>query len=373
MLEFASRLQRESSEAERKIDNLRSDKNALERQAAAADERVAQLKRESETTRQQLAKTQSDLAAFQATEKRTRLHEEELTEKNNQLRLAVVTERQRHENLVAQREPMSARDAELVELITVRNGDIAMYETKLARQAQETRESELLITDHAAQRKQAEAGAAKIVEQRATQFAAISHAEADLRHLRDSLGELQDRRAQRQVRESQLQMKIDHLADHVSRSYHVDLLAFVVDESAFGRAVRTQAKKWIDQSAGDDTNGSEAASSLPSRSENTIQLSDNEIEKPRHDEDQDARDQGHDGRNVRGGDDHCNVSGVWGNRVEGAELSLHSSGIGDAFASGGVPQASQELREIAACAAITFRNKCRARGIGPPHIPLQAS
>src|SRR5207248_2402984 len=188
-------------------------------------------------------------------------------------------ERQRRENLVAQREPMSARDAELVELITVRNGDIAMYETKLARQAHETRESELLITDHAAQRKQAEAGAAKIAEQRATQFAAISHAEADLRHLRDSLGELQDRRGQRQVRESQLQMKIDHLADHVSRSYQVDLRAFVVDESAFGSALRAQAKKWMDRPAGDDTNGSEAASSLPSRSENTIQLSDNEIEK----------------------------------------------------------------------------------------------
>src|SRR5262249_27656269 len=42
---------------------------------------------------------------------------------------------------------------------------------------------------------------------------------------------------------------------------------------------------------------------------------DDEIEEPRHDEDQDARDQGHDGRNVRGGDDHCSVSGILGNRV----------------------------------------------------------
>src|SRR5437868_11823585 len=82
---------------------------------------------------------------------------------------------------------------------------------------------------------------------------------------------------------------------------------------------------------------------------------DDEIQEPRHDEDKDARDQGHDGRNVRGGDDHCNVSGVWGNRVEGAELSLHSSGIGDAFASGGVPQASRELREIVSYGATTFR------------------
>ena len=70
------------------------------------------------------------------------LREEELTERTNELRLSVATEQQRHENLIAQREPMSARDAELAELITVRKADIAMYERKLATQAEESRESE---------------------------------------------------------------------------------------------------------------------------------------------------------------------------------------------------------------------------------------
>ncbi|PYI42654.1 MAG: hypothetical protein DMF12_06025, partial [Verrucomicrobia bacterium] len=45
-LEIASRLQRDFGEVERKIDDLRSEKNALERQVTAADERVAQLERE---------------------------------------------------------------------------------------------------------------------------------------------------------------------------------------------------------------------------------------------------------------------------------------------------------------------------------------
>jgi chromosome segregation protein len=278
-LEIASRLQRELGEAERKIDNLRSDKNALEHQTATADERLAHLEHELQTIRQQLVKEQTELASFEAAQKETTLCEEELGEKMNQLRLAVATERQRHENLIAQCEPISVRDAELVELIAVRKADITMYESKLAIQAAESRESESLIKSQTAQREQAEANAANIVEQRATRLSTISHRESELRRLRDSLGGLQDRRAQRQVRESQLQMKIDNLAEHISRSYQIDLRAFVVDQPAFEKVLRAQAKRWIDRSAGDVTNGEEAASNLPSRSESVIHLSDADLQK----------------------------------------------------------------------------------------------
>ncbi len=278
-LEIASRLQRELAEAERKIDNLRSDKNALEHQVAAADERVAHLERELQTMRDQLAKEQADLSAFEAAQKQTTAREEELTEKMNQLRLAIATERQRHENLIAQHEAMRAREAELVEMIAVRKADIAMYEAKLAAQAEESRESEGLIKSQTAQREEAEANAVKIAGQRATRLSTISDRESELRRLRDSLGELQNRRAQRQVRESQLQMKIDNLAEHISRSYQIDLRASVVDQAAFEKVLRVQVKRWIDRSAGDATNGGEAASNLPARSENAIDLSDVDLQK----------------------------------------------------------------------------------------------
>src|SRR5215813_7404321 len=144
-LETASRLQREVGEAGRKIETLQSEKTALERQIAAADERLAHLERDLQSGRDQLANQKTELGAFEAAQKQTVLREEELTEKTNELRLGIATDRQRHENLIAQREPLSARDAELAELITVRNADIAMYERKLAAQAEESRESEGLI------------------------------------------------------------------------------------------------------------------------------------------------------------------------------------------------------------------------------------
>jgi chromosome segregation protein len=210
---------------------------------AAADERVAQLESEVQTMRQQFEKEQTELAAFEAAQKQTTLCGEELTEKINQLRLVVATERQRHENLITQREPMNARDAELLELIAVRGADIAIYDGKLATQAEKSHESEVLIESQTAQREEAEANAAKIVEQRAARFAAISDRETELRRMRDSLGALQHGRAQQQVGESQLQMKIDNLAEHISRSYHVDLRAFAIDQPAFEKVLRAQLKR----------------------------------------------------------------------------------------------------------------------------------
>jgi chromosome segregation protein len=243
VLETASRLQRELSEAGRKIDTLRSEKTALERQIAAADERIADVERDLQSARDQLGSQRTELGASEAVQKQTVLREEELAEKTNQLRLGVATDRQRHENLIAQREPMSARDLEVAELITVRKADIAMYERKLATHAEESRESEALIKTQTAQRDEVQANSAKIAGQRATRLAAISDRESELRRVRDSLGELQDRRAQGQVRESQFQMKIDNLLAHISRSYQIDLRGFAGDQPAFEKVLRAQLKK----------------------------------------------------------------------------------------------------------------------------------
>jgi chromosome segregation protein len=242
-LETASQLRREASDAERKIDNLRSEQAALERQVAVADERIAQLERELKAMRDQLTKEHNELTTFETAQKQTTQREEELTEKINQLRLVVATKRQRHENLIAQREPMSARDAELVELISVREADIGMYEQKLAAQAEESGQSEQAIQAQTGRREEVQANAAKIAEQRSTRVAAISGGETELRCLRDSLGELQDWRGQRQVRESQLQMKIDNLAEHISRSYQVDLRQFLPDQASFEKTLSAQVKR----------------------------------------------------------------------------------------------------------------------------------
>ncbi len=70
------------------------------------------------------------------------MQEEQNAETLGELRLAVATERQRHENLLNQRQPMAARAAELGELIDARRADIANYERRLEQQAIESETAE---------------------------------------------------------------------------------------------------------------------------------------------------------------------------------------------------------------------------------------
>src|SRR5437660_4926991 len=142
-----SLLQAEEKEAERKIDNLKSEKTTLEQQIEAANARVSQLEEELSAAKDELAEHEAAQSDAEKDEKGARTQEEKTLEELNDLRLAIATARQRLESLEAQRQPMSARDAELVELIAARKADIASYEGKLATQTQEDRDAEVAIKE----------------------------------------------------------------------------------------------------------------------------------------------------------------------------------------------------------------------------------
>lgn len=277
-----SLLQAEEREAQRKIDNLKSEKATLEQQIESANQRVTDLEEELNAARNELAEHESAQSDAEKDEKGARSQEEKTLEELNDLRLAIATARQRLEGLEAQRQPMAARDTELLELIAARKGDIQNYEGKLESQAQENRDAETAIKEQAARAAEEEAKAVGISSQRTERMSAVQGREAELRKLRDSLSGLQENRGHQQVRESQLQMQIDNLAENISRRYQVDLRAFTSDEAEFDKTLRIQLKRWTDRSAGGETNGGEAASQS-SRSESAIHqdidLADEDLQK----------------------------------------------------------------------------------------------
>jgi chromosome segregation protein len=238
-----SLLQAEEKEAQRKIGNLKNEKTTLEQQIRAADERVSELEEELAAARDELAKQEAAQSDAEKDEQGARTQEEKTLEQLNDLRLAIATARQRQESLEAQRQPMAARDAELVELVAERRTDIASYEIKLAAQAQENRDAGVAIEEQTARAAEAEAAAIRIASQRAKRVTAVQKREGELRTLRDSLSGLQEKRGHHQVRESQLQMQIENLAENISRRYQVDLRTFSPDEQAFDQTLRVQLKR----------------------------------------------------------------------------------------------------------------------------------
>jgi len=137
--------ERAVQDAAQKLTGLETERNTLEQQVRSADEEIAQLETELRSQRKTFEEELERKSVAEQARENARSQEEDAAEKLNELRLAVATERQRHESLVNHRQPMAAREAELADLVAARRGDIATYQNRLAAQAKESEEAEAKI------------------------------------------------------------------------------------------------------------------------------------------------------------------------------------------------------------------------------------
>ena len=236
-------LDRELHEANRKVDAFEWERTTLDQQMTASAERIAQLESDVAAQRSFLEEARARQATLQSSAASARLRDEELTEQLSELRLAVATERQRHEGLRSQRQPMTARQAELAELIASRRADITSYQARREQQSAETTAAERLIEEKSAELSHAESAVAKVAETRAAHLAEVNTLESDLRARRKALSDLHEARGKEEVRQTQMQLKIESLAEHVMRRYQVDLHEFAPDRYAFTKTFRAQIKQ----------------------------------------------------------------------------------------------------------------------------------
>ena len=236
-------LTREVQEGEQKQTQVRSEQSTLTRQIQAADERIAKLEDELAGEQATLEANQNEQVQAQSARDETAKRENETIEQLNELRLVVATERQRYEHLIAQRQPMSVRDAELAEAIATRRAEITNFEKRLTTQAEESRTAESAIEEQTVQRADLERTLAALTEQRRERSTTINEAESHLRAVRNSLNDLRDSRSKEQVRHAELQLRIDNLTERVSRRYQINLREFSPDQPAFEKTLRAQLKR----------------------------------------------------------------------------------------------------------------------------------
>jgi chromosome segregation protein len=236
-------LTRELQDGEQKQTQVRFEQTTLARQIQAADERIAKLEDELAAEHATLRANQGEQEVLEAAQDDVAKREDEASEQLNELRLTVATERQRYDHLIAQRRPMSTREAELAEAIATRQAEILNFEKRLTTQSEESRAAESAIEQQTGQRADLERALAALTEQRRERSTTMNEAESNLRTIRNSLNDLRDSRSKEQVRQAELQLKIDNLTDRVSRRYQINLREFSCDQSAFEKTLRTQLKR----------------------------------------------------------------------------------------------------------------------------------
>ncbi|MBA2744080.1 MAG: hypothetical protein H0U43_07220 [Chthoniobacterales bacterium] len=236
-------LDHELRAADERLRQWQTERSTLEQQTGFADHRISELEQELGHLTAETEEQQSRRAAAADASEQASLQEEETSSLLQELRLAVATERQRQENLLSQRQPMAAREAELGELIDTRRVDIANYERRLELQTIESEQAETLLASQAVEAAAAEENVAAIAHERSTQLAAVNVLEGELRAVRHSLNELHDSRGKEQVRQTQLQLRVENLLEHVTRRYQLDLREWSRDHYAFQKTLRLQLKR----------------------------------------------------------------------------------------------------------------------------------
>ena len=194
-------------------------------------------------SRKGITEGRSDISLVEAQRNRAWQEEEEATARLAELRIAAATHEQKHQNLLAQRAPMLARQTELTEVMSTRHADIENYEARLVTQAAEDESARNAIEQQTRECRRREAEIGKLVADRTSQLETINSDEAELRSTRDRLSELQEKRGTHSVRQTQLQLQIEHLAEHVMERYRIDFRAFQPDEPPHEKVLHAQFKR----------------------------------------------------------------------------------------------------------------------------------
>src|SRR6266481_148727 len=240
-----SELEREQHSAERELESLEFERSTLERQIASADGQIQQLEEQSAQLEEKIAGERGEIALLEGQRNEALRQEEDASALLAELRIAAATHEQKHQNLLAQRAPMLARQIELAELMATRRADIENYEARLVAQAAEDDAARNAIEQQRQECTRREAEIWKLVAERASQLETINSDEANLRAVRDRLSELQEKRGTHSVRQTQLQLQIEHLAEHVKERYRIDLRQFEPDKQAHEKVLYAQLKRAV--------------------------------------------------------------------------------------------------------------------------------
>src|SRR5439155_507997 len=182
-----SQLEREQHSAERELESLEFERSTLERQIAAADAQIQQLEEQGAELEEKIARDRKEAALLQTQRDEALREEEEANVRLAELRIAAATHEQKHQNLLAQRAPMLARQTELSDVMATRRADIENYEARLVTQAAEDDSARNAIEQQRQECTRREAEIWKLVAERTSRLETINSDEGGLRAVRDRL------------------------------------------------------------------------------------------------------------------------------------------------------------------------------------------
>jgi chromosome segregation protein len=238
-----SMIERQRVDAERRRENVSREAETLEQTVGQAASRAAELESGMSGLEDALLAARSRQGEAQARIDSARDRERFATDELNELRVRVATERQQQETLARQRGPLTARVAELTELLAQREQDISEYEARISNLQSESLGMQSSIENWKLLLETGEQQVAGILAQRGALQENVDTSEAALRSARRQLSELQESRSRFEVRSTQLEMRIENVTAHIQQRYQIAIEEFQPDTYSLLTSLRDRKSK----------------------------------------------------------------------------------------------------------------------------------
>ncbi len=218
--------ERQARESENRRANFEREVGQIAQTVTVAGVKVTALETQIAEVEGGLAGARGRQAEVEGGIEEARDKERTMADELSELRLRVATERQQQESLTRQRGPMAARVAELTELLQSRDRDIADAERKIHAFEGESEEMRGSMVTWQALLESGEQQVEGLMADRDAMQSECETVEQRLRDARRALTDMQDTRSKLEVRGTQLEMRTEHVREHVTQRYQVDLENF---------------------------------------------------------------------------------------------------------------------------------------------------
>ena len=234
---------------ERDLNQLRNRIESLEWERREVDDRTARIlaelqekrsEREAAVTR--VGELDEETATTASALDEARVREEQLTEEVTGARTRLAVENGTREKFEEQREPMLARLAELIELVTRREAEIVDYRERTANAAAETQILQGRIFEWEAEAAAATTERDLIREERNGYSARIEEGESELTRKRKEVQQVASQMGKEQVKVAQLDLTLENLERHCRDRYRTELEFFEPDSHALLLAIEERRK-----------------------------------------------------------------------------------------------------------------------------------
>jgi chromosome segregation protein len=234
---------------ERDLNQLRNRIESLEWEQREVDDRTARIRAELQEKRSEreaavirVGELDEETATTASALDEARVREEQLTEEVTGARTRLAVENGTREKFEEQREPMLARLAELIELVTRREAEIVDYRERTANAATETQILQERILEWEREASAATTERDRIREERNGYSTRIEEGESELTRKRKEVQQVGSQMGKEQVKVAQLDLTLENLERHCRDRYRTELEFFEPDSHALLLAIEERRK-----------------------------------------------------------------------------------------------------------------------------------